>query len=94
MYKTENEIYDLIATQVAEISSGIDHAPITRSSMLSPLGIDSIGRAELIARMVEMLSLNVPAHEFYEANNLGELAAIFARKLKMQQTSVEGKVLV
>ena len=91
---TENEIFDLIATQVAEISDGIDHAPITRSSMLSPLGIDSIGRAELISRMSEMLSLSEPPYEFYEANNLGELAAIFARKLKRQQTSVQGKILV
>ena len=94
MNTTENEIYDLIATQVAEISSGIDHAAITPSSMLSPLGIDSIGRAELIARMLEMLMLTVPPYEFYEANNLGELAAVFARKLKEQQTTVERKVLV
>ena len=30
MYKTENEIYDLIATQVAEISTDIDHVPLTQ----------------------------------------------------------------
>ncbi|MBG6133262.1 acyl carrier protein [Aquimarina sp. EL_43] len=52
--------------------------------MLSPLGMDSIGRAELIARMLEELSLTASAREFYKANNLGELAALFANKLKEQ----------
>ena len=82
MNKNENHIFDLIAAHVADISSDIEHAPITPSSMLSPLGMDSIGRAELIARMQEELSLTIPANEFYQANNLGELAALFAYKLQ------------
>lgn len=84
---TENQIYDLIAAHVADISSDVQHGPITRSSMLSPLGMDSIGRAELIARMLEELSLTAPAYEFYQANDLGELAAIFAHKLKEKRIS-------
>ncbi|WP_040497614.1 phosphopantetheine-binding protein [Fulvivirga imtechensis] len=84
---TENHIYDLIVAHVADISSGVEHGPITRSSMLSPLGMDSIGRAELIARIQEELSLAIPAYEFHQANDLGELAAIFASKLAERQKS-------
>jgi acyl carrier protein len=50
-----DEILELIAEQVAVISSHIAHEPITPGSMLSPLGMDSIGRAELIERMLEIL---------------------------------------
>ncbi|WP_109851304.1 phosphopantetheine-binding protein [Aquimarina sp. AU58] len=84
MDKNENDIFDLIATHVADISLDIADGPIIRSSMLSPLGMDSIGRAELIARMLEELSLTASAREFYKANNLGELAALFVNKLKEQ----------
>ncbi|MGS2738237.1 phosphopantetheine-binding protein [Sinomicrobium sp. M5D2P17] len=82
MYKNENHIFDLIVAHVADISADIDHGPITRSSMLSPLGIDSIGRVELIARMLEELSLTDPTYEFYKAANLGELAILFTHKLR------------
>ncbi|UII31910.1 phosphopantetheine-binding protein [Fulvivirga ulvae] len=84
---TENHIYDLIAAHVAEITADVEHGPITRASMLSPLGMDSIGRAELIARMQEELSITVPAYEFHQANDLGELAAIFASKISEMQKS-------
>ena len=84
---TEDQIYDLIAAHVADISCDVAHGPITPASMLSPLGMDSIGRAELIARMLEELSLTVPAYEFHKANDLGELAAIFASKLEERQIS-------
>ena len=82
MYKNENEIFDLIATHVADISSGVQREKIVRSSMLSPLGVGLIGRAELIARIQEELSLDGSTQDFYKANNLGELASIFEQKLK------------
>ena len=77
-----DEIFELIAEQVADISSHIEHEPITPGSMLSPLGMDSIGRAELIERMLETLELNESRFHFHEANNLGELAEMFDKKLK------------
>ena len=82
MNKTENQIFDLIVTHVVDITTNVNFEMIKHSSMLSPLGMDSIGRAELIARMKEDLSLNVDAEEFYKANNLGELAFLFVKKLK------------
>lgn len=82
MNTDEKHIFDLIVTHVIEISPDIKHEPITPSSILSPLGMDSIGRAELIARMMDELSLSEPMAEFYKANNLGELASLFALKAK------------
>lgn len=84
---TENHIYDLIVAHVNDITADVEHGPVTRSSMLSPLGMDSIGRAELIARMQEELSLTIPAYEFHQANDLGELATLFASKLQERQKS-------
>lgn len=86
-----DEIFELIAEQVADISSHIEHEPITPGSMLSPLGMDSIGRAELIERMLEILKLNESRFHFHEANNLGELAEMFDKKLKereMRKTAI------
>src|SRR5688572_27727795 len=83
--RNADEIFELIAEQVADISSHIDHEPITPGSMLSPLGMDSIGRAELIERMLEILKLNESRFQFHEANNLGELAEMFEKKLKERE---------
>ena len=83
--KNTDEIFELIAEQVADISSHIDHEPITPGSMLSPLGMDSIGRAELIERMLEILNLNESRFQFHEANNLGELAEMFDKKLRERE---------
>lgn len=82
MNTNADEIFELIVENVADIISGIDHGPITRSSMLSPLGMDSVGRAELIERMIETLALTTPRFEFHQANNLGELADMFAKKIE------------
>ena len=83
--KNVDEIFELIAEQVADITSHIAHEPITHGSMLSPLGMDSIGRAELIERMLEILKLNESRFHFHEANNLGELAEMFDKKLKERE---------
>ena len=83
--RNADEIFELIAEQVADISSHIAHEPITPNSMLSPLGMDSIGRAELIERMLEILDLNESRFHFHEANNLGELAEMFEKKIKEKE---------
>lgn len=84
-----DEIFELIAEQVADISSHIAHEPITPGSMLSPLGMDSIGRAELIERMLEILELNESRFHFHEANNLGELAEMFDKKVRERELQKE-----
>lgn len=81
---TSAEILNLIALQIAQMVPELENDPIERDSMLSPLGLDSIGRVELIERMLEELDLNVPRHIFYTAHNLGELADLFAERLYYQ----------
>lgn len=78
---TSKEIFDLIVLNIKEIVPGIEHGVIDRQSILSPLGLDSIGRAELIEQTLEDLGLDVPRGEFYTAHNLGELADLFLSKL-------------
>ena len=81
MEKSVDEIFQMIVLCVEEMSAEVDHGPITRASMLSPLGLDSIGRVLLIERMVEALGITGPRFEFFQASNLGELAEIFAMKV-------------
>lgn len=88
MEKYGEEIFQLISTYVSELTADIDHAPIEKNSMLSPLGLDSIGRALIIEKMIETLNLSGPRYEFYQANNLGELAEVFARKVRESRTTV------
>ncbi len=75
------EIFQLIVKNLKEIVPGLDNVQIERNAMLSPLGADSIGRAELIEKTLEDLDLHVSRFDFHAANNLGELADLFARKL-------------
>ncbi len=79
--KTSEEIFGLIINNIHQIIPFTDTNSIYRSSKLSPLGLDSIGRAELIEMILEDLGINLPRHEFHAANNLGELADCFAAKL-------------
>jgi polyketide biosynthesis acyl carrier protein len=81
---SSDEIFKMIAFHIAEIVPDLKNDPIGRDSILSPLGLDSIGRVELIERMREELDLKVPRYIFYEAHNLGELADLFAEKLVYQ----------
>lgn len=87
MTANADKIFEMIVDNVKDITADIQHEPITRSSMLSPLGMDSVGRAELIERMLEELSLSAPRFEFHQANNLGELAEMFAKKLEERNLS-------
>jgi polyketide biosynthesis acyl carrier protein len=79
--KSSEEILNLLIGNIEEILVGFDNNVIDRNSKLSPLGLDSIGRAELIEMTLENLDLNLPRNDFYSANNLGELADIFLSKL-------------
>ena len=74
------EIFKKIAFHIRQIVPDLKNDPIERDSILSPLGLDSIGRVELIERMLEELDLKVPRHIFYAAHNLGELADLFAER--------------
>jgi polyketide biosynthesis acyl carrier protein len=74
-------VFELIVRNLKQIISGLENEHIERNAMLSPLGADSIGRAELIEQTLEDLDLHVSRSEFHAASNLGELADIFAQKI-------------
>ena len=74
-------IFEMIVLNIRNIVPELDNECIERKSMLSPLGLDSIGRAELIEKALEDLNLNVSRHEFHSAQNVGELADLLARRL-------------
>lgn len=76
------EIFTLIVSNIRDIVPGLDTEPIFRHSMCSPLGLDSIGRAELIEKTLEDLQLNVARAEFHAAHNLGELADLLAVRMR------------
>ena len=77
---TSSEIFQIIVANIEEIVPGSSKEPIDRRAMLSPLGLDSIGRAELIERVIEKLQLTISRFEFHSATNLGELSDMFAQK--------------
>jgi polyketide biosynthesis acyl carrier protein len=76
------EIFELIVNNLREIIPGLEDTKIERNDMLSPLGADSVGRAELIEKTLEDLNLKVSRFEFHSASNLGQLADLFASKLQ------------
>jgi polyketide biosynthesis acyl carrier protein len=75
-------IFKLIVLNIEQIVPQLNTGNIDRNSMCAELGLDSIGRAELIEITLEELGLQAPRPEFHTAHNLGELSDLFARKLK------------
>lgn len=75
------QIFELIVLNIGEIIPELQNDAIERTSMLSPLGLDSIGKAILIEKTLEDLGLDVPRQEFHCLRNLGELADLLAAKM-------------
>lgn len=76
-----HQIFEMIVLNIREIIPELQNDDIERASMLSPLGLDSIGKAVLIEKTLEDLGLNVPREEFHFLRNLGELADLLAAKM-------------
>ncbi|MGY3792647.1 acyl carrier protein [uncultured Aquimarina sp.] len=77
----ENQIFELIVANIKKIAVHLEDVTIKKNAILSPLGLDSIGRAELIIQTIEDLQVNAVSSEFYSARNLGELARMFEQKV-------------
>ncbi|MCW3465908.1 acyl carrier protein [Chitinophaga nivalis] len=82
---TPASILDIIATNIRQIVPGLEQVNISREDMLSPLGLDSVGRAELIEKTLEDLDLRVSRFDFHSAANLGQLADLLYQKLEGAQ---------
>ena len=77
----KDEILNKIKKYTREIAPELEDVPIQPTDSLKNLGIDSVNRAEIIMLVMEDLSLNIPRIELAGANNIGELADLFASKL-------------
>jgi polyketide biosynthesis acyl carrier protein len=78
----KEQIFNIIKKHTCEIAAELEKEPISPTDSLKNLGIDSVNRAEIIMMVMEDLSLNIPRIELAGANNIGELADIFAEKLE------------
>ncbi|MEM1168620.1 MAG: acyl carrier protein [Cyanobacteria bacterium P01_H01_bin.35] len=77
----KEKILKLIKKHTREIAPELEEAPLEPTDSLKNLGIDSVSRAEILMMVMEDLSLNIPRIELAGANNIGELADLFAAKL-------------
>jgi len=79
---TSDKILMILKMNLLEINPYSSSEKITRESMLSPLGLNSVGRAELIEKTLENVNLKIKTrNEFHTANNLGELSVMIYEKL-------------
>jgi len=76
------DTFRIISANILRINPGIREEDISRESMCAPIGLDSIGRAELIEMTLEDLGLNAPRFKFHIAHNLGELSDLFALEVQ------------
>ncbi len=77
----KEKVLELIIKYTREVAPELEQVPLGPTHSLKNLGIDSASRAEIIMMIMEELSLNIPRIELAGANNIGELAEIFAAKL-------------
>ena len=81
------DIFEIIVHNIKQIANWLGESEIQRDDMLSPLGLDSVGRAELIEKTMEDLRLAADRFEFHAAGNLGELADMMANKLQSRSVA-------
>ncbi len=77
----EQKVLEVIIKYTREVAPELEKVPLGPTHSLKNLGIDSASRAEIIMMIMEEFSLNIPRIELAGANNIGELAEIFAAKL-------------
>ena len=78
---SKEKVLKLIKKYTREVAPELEEVPLGPTDSLKNLGIDSVNRAEIIMMVMEDLSLNIPRIELAGANNIGELADLFAAKL-------------
>ncbi|AFZ24145.1 polyketide synthase family protein [Cylindrospermum stagnale PCC 7417] len=77
-----NRIFQIIKKSIYEVEPKLEKAPLKTTDSLRKLGIDSVNRAEIMTMVMEELDLHIPLIELAGAQNIGELADLFATKLE------------
>jgi len=78
---TKEEAFELIKKQTIEIVPELADVEIKITDSLKDLGANSVDRAEILMMAMEELELDIPRVELYGANNIEELAIMFADKI-------------
>ncbi|CAM3275222.1 putative CurB [Xenorhabdus nematophila ATCC 19061] len=78
MYKY-NQAYKVIKKVILEINSDLTQDIITPDVSMKDLNLSSIDRMEVVVESMMYLKIKVPNQEIVKANNIGDLAHIFAK---------------
>lgn len=71
-------VFDLIVRHTREVVPELDGHVFRREDRLADLGANSIDRAEIVAMVLESLSLNVARAQLFGPHNIGELADLLS----------------
>ena len=77
-----NKIFEIIKKYIYEVVPELEKVFLKTTDSLKELGIDSVNRAEIIMMVMEELDLHIPLIELAAAQNIGEIADLFAAKLE------------
>ncbi len=78
---TKEEAFELIKKQTIEIVPELADVDIKITDSLKDLGANSLDRAEILMFTMDELELDIPRVELFGANNIEELAVMFADKV-------------
>jgi polyketide biosynthesis acyl carrier protein len=78
---TPQEVFSLIVRHTREVLPALATTAVSREHRLQDLGANSVDRAEIIALVMESLSLAIPRTQLFGPRNIGELADLVHSKL-------------
>lgn len=76
----KQEIFEMIVRIICEILPELRSHHFKPEDQLVDLGANSVDRAEIIAEVLEELSLNIPRLELFGVKNIGGLAEVLYDK--------------
>ncbi len=85
--KTSEEIFKIILENIITIDPDLSMEAMDYNTRLSSIGLDSIGRAELIAMTSEKIGLDIAIEDLHYSNNIGELAEYLSSELQNRASS-------
>ena len=75
-----NTIFETIVKHAREVMPSLESTPLSPEDSLKALGANSIDRSEIIMMTLESLGLEISLVELARAENMGQLAALMARR--------------
>ena len=69
-------IFELVVKCTCEVVPSLKSHSFQPEEALSELGANSLDRADILEKLMEFLSLDIPRVELFGAKNIGELAEL------------------